>query len=93
MFLKCTPILEAKWSQSLNFVSALLDTSKDIIHILPSGHKDHFWAYPGANRHGNLLEQLCNNRLNAVINSLQVQMMGGSGQEAQVYMVKDQKHL
>ena len=75
------------------FVSALPDTSWDIIHILPSGQKDQFWAYPGENKHGILLKQLHNNRLNAMTNSLQMPMKSGSGQQAQVYMIKDKKHL
>ena len=51
-------ILQVKWLQSEAFVSALLDTNGDILHTLPHGHRDSFWAYPGANKHGFLLMQL-----------------------------------
>ena len=51
-------ILKAKSLQSKAFVSALLDTNSEILHTLPHDHKDTFWAYPGANKHGYLLKQL-----------------------------------
>ena len=53
-------ILKAESLQSKAFVSALLDTNSEILHKLLHGHKDTSWAYPGANKHGYLLKQLCN---------------------------------
>ena len=57
---KMYSMLQAKWSQSKAFIFALLDGESDILHTLPSGHRDTFWAYPGANKHGYLLKQLRN---------------------------------
>ena len=51
-------ILQAKWLQSKAFVLAVLDANGQILHTLPNGHRDHFWAYSGANKHGYLLKQL-----------------------------------
>ena len=56
-------ILQAKWLQSKAFVLSLLDTNGEIFHTLPHGHKDYFWAYPGANKPDFLLKQLCNSKL------------------------------
>ena len=50
-------ILQEKFSQLEVFVLALLDAPSQILHTLPHGHIDHFWASPGANHHGKLLLQ------------------------------------
>ena len=39
---KMYSILQAKWSQSKAFIFALLDAKSDILHTLPSGHRDTF---------------------------------------------------
>ena len=94
--------LQAKWLQSKAFVSALYDAKSDILHTLPNGHRDPFWSYPGANKHGFLLKQLCNNKIknNQLIDILKpihkptykpvnsdVQY-GGNSEQAQVYTVR-----
>ena len=60
---KMYSILQAKWSQSKASVLALLDANEEILYILPNGHRDLFWAYPGANKHGYLLKQLWNSKV------------------------------
>ena len=60
---KMYSILQTKWSQSKAFVLALLDTKGEILHTLQNGHRDPFWAYPGANKHGYLLKQLQNSKV------------------------------
>ena len=66
-------ILQAKWSQSQAFVSALLDADGDILHTLPHGHIDSYLAYPGTNQHCCLLKELHNSMVkqcNMLSNSL-----------------------
>ena len=93
---------QAKWLQSKAFVSALYNAKSDILHTLPNGHGDPFWAYPGANKHGFLLKQL---RINKIKNNQLIDIpkpihkptckpvnsdvqYGDNSEQAQVYTVR-----
>ena len=79
-------ILQVKFSQSEAFFSALLDAHSQILHTLPHGHIDSFWASLGASNHGKLLMQLCNEKFGQSSSSSQV---GGSNVECNIaYTVK-----
>ena len=91
---KMYSILQVKWSQSKAFVLALLDATGEILHTLPNGHRDYFWAFPGANKHGYLLKQICNSKLRQWGTGSQstsnltfkyITRYGGKNEQAQVY--------
>ena len=56
-------ILQAKLSQLKAFAPALSDADHEILHTLPNGPRDSFWAYSGENKHGYLLKQLCKSKI------------------------------
>ena len=75
-------------------IYSLLDATGEILHTLPNGHRDYFWAFPGANKHGYLLKQICNSKLRPQGTGSQftsnltfkyITQYGGNNEQAQVY--------
>ena len=55
MPLKCILFCMQNGFSLKHLFQLLLDADGDILHTLPHGQIDSYWAYPGANKHGYLL--------------------------------------